>query len=229
MPDRENLRDAFRDWTALDTSQVSDATVNTWLNEGERAVGASFTWPFLEESNTFNCDATGGTTIVGTVLQATHYLQQINDVVPTGERTRLVRTTFQEVMNQYGDDIPEAEFGTAYYVREGKLWIVPTPPNGTTGYTIRYLRTVTVMAGDTDTPEWAEPFHLLPAQYAAWRGWGREENPEAALEFRDEFYAGIEQMAQWYLGITEQSPLVYGEPHAIATGRPNNMPFLDGV
>lgn len=223
------LKALIRTQTLVETDDVSDAELLTFLNNGINELTVRFRWPFLEKSSTIS--AANGTQAYS--LPADY--SRLVAVVDNDNTTRLTRITPELAFEQWGGDPPTGTDATWFFIWGEKLNLIPVPTAADTDrYTLYYLKTPTLLAADGDSPEFASQFHHILALYAAARVWESEEDLAKMARLDEAFGQQIEVMARYYLKRDEDFPIVWGDgmrPPAssrVIYDVRFNMPFLDG-
>lgn len=222
MADREDLRDYARSQTHLDSADVADATINTYLDRAVQIVASRFDWPFLEASTTFD-----------TVVDQHNYSVPADwvktiAIVQDGKKTRLREIGPVQAWTRYGDDPPSGT-ARAFYLYGNGLYLVEKPTAVLT-YHHYYLKEPTLMTLDTSTPEWNDNHHYFLAEYAIQQMWLAEEDLQQANQAAYRFEQGLAEMAQFYINQAVDSPIVWGEDaDRIVSFSRTNLPWLDGV
>lgn len=222
MADRQDLREYAREQTLLDTTDVADAVLNTYLDRAIGVVADRFDWPWLDASTTVN-----------TVVGQQNYSKPTDHVfthalVESGKNRRLREITPVKAWQRYGD-APPTQQGKSFYFYEDKLWIAQIPPAVVT-YKWFYRKSPTLMTADNKTPEWDSNHHWFLAEFVIRELWRREEDQQAASAADQAFEQGIGSMAQFYINEADDQPAIWGEdPDRVGRSAWYNMPWMDGV
>lgn len=222
MADRADLRTYAREQTLLDSDDVADSILNTYLDRAVQIVATRFKWPFLETSTTFDSVADQH---VYDMPDDWTYTESITE---DGKNVRLRELSSQVVRQRYGDDPPTGD-ARSFYVYGEKLYLVEKPTQALT-YNHFYRKSPTLFANDDATPEWDSNHHLFLAEYVIQQLWLREEDRQQAGDAQQRFEEGLGDLAQFYLDRASDDPMVWGEwPDRIVGGNQGNMPWLNGV
>lgn len=222
MANLSAIRDWVRQQTLIEEDDWSDGKINNVINQGLRLLTAKFDWPFMLSSATIT--AVSGTQTYA--LPSDHAKTHV--IFRDGYRRRLREYTASDAWNLYGGDMPESSEADSYFIHKDDIYLVPVPTSSGETYTHHYWTTPSIMANDTDSPPWAEQFHLVLADYAISKAWEREEDFTKAGEANLAWERGLEEMARYYLNRANRSPMVFGETPQRGYAR-TNMPWLDGV
>lgn len=224
MPDRASIRDWVREQTMYEADDWSDTKIDNVINQGLRELSTRFAWPWLLTTTTISTIASQQAYTIATDFLRLHTIR------PTGVNDRLDVISPVEAFETYGDNFQEGDTATTCFLIGNQINLIPIP-NATTAnaYQVHYVKRAATLANDTDTPEFAEEFHLLLADYAVAKVWEREEDFTKRDIAMSDFDAAVEQMASFYLDRTEDRPMIYGEPPHMRRGLHRNMPFLDGA
>lgn len=206
----------------LDTSDVSDAIITTYLNRAIEAVGGRFPWPFLQAVADI-------TTVVGTTAyNFPTGAVKINSIIENGKRTRLKPITAQEAWTRYGDD-PPTRSARAFYIWNEQINLVEIPDAIVTLH-VKFHKQPTLLTISTSTPQWNSQYHQFLGDWAISKLWEREEDRAAALDALQRFELGIGEMANFYNDQVANERMVWGEqPDRWVGSTRSNLPWLDGV
>lgn len=222
MPDRSDIRDYVREQTLVETDDFADTKIDAIINQGLRVLSTRFDWPWLAETGTLSVVASTTAYTMPTDLSRSLAITH-----PT-KANRLVEVSPWEILGKYGGDLPSGT-PTSYFVH-GRTMNLDRIPYEDVDYTWLYFKNATVLSNDTDEPEFAAEFHLILADYAVAKVWEREEDFTKADEAMKDYQEGVENMARFYLDVSHDRPIVFGESRDIGMRRhATNMPFLDGA
>jgi len=222
MATRAEIRTYAREQALLDSSDVADTILDTYLDRAVSVVGSRLAWPFLDGESTFE-------TVIGTrnySMPATAV--KIESIVRSGSKVRLREVTSTQARQRFGDDPPTTD-ARSFFLWDDDIHLVEIPPSVET-YKVYFRTNPTLMAADGESPEWDSQHHLFLADFLIARMWEREEDPRAAETADRRFDQGVADMAQFYLNQASDAPMVWGESADRAVGGYyGNMPWLDGV
>lgn len=222
MASLTELRDYVRHMTLVELDDITDTEMTAFLNEGYRRLANRFPWPWLQASSTI-------TTVAADADYALPAdFRKITAIVEDAEERRLTRLSFEQAISKWGGDFPDDTRASWYYLYHDQIHLVPTPSTAAKTYTLYYQKAITVLANDTDTPEFDVEFHYVLGTYAIARCWEHEEDIDKSTYFDARFMAEVEEMASMYIKEAEDYPRVYGDglrPSPVSA----NMPWLDGV
>lgn len=227
MPTRATLRNYVREETLIESTDLANSVLNDVLDRAIYDVATRFDWPFLGASVQV-------TTIAGdqAIKMPSDWMRTLS-VVRNGRRTQLAELSFREAMEYYGGDPPESSEAKLFFIFNGELYLLPVPSSGELdAYTHYYLKQPTLMANDTDTPEWTDEFHDVLVPFAVAWVWRREEDLTKATDAEERYRARLNDMAAFYLNQAADSPYVWGQRTKRAlrgVGIGGNMPWLYDV
>lgn len=203
MPTRTEIKDWTRQQTLVEEADFADVKLDAVINEGIRKVAQLFEWPFLESSTTI------------TLVDATQTYALPEDfasiVIAIGsDGTQLRETTRRRAQQDFlgnGDATPQE-----FYIWGEDIAFAPTPDAAPSFATVvvDYRAAPTLLANDSESPQWNSMFHLLLGDYAAARVWEREEDLDRAKYHEDKFMASLEEMAGFYLDRADDGPVIIG-------------------
>lgn len=203
-----------REQSLISTTQFADADILLLLNEGERFVSSLEKWPYLFTSSNEDYTATQREYDLSADLSISDmaFIEQVVDKY--SHKKKLVHISFQEYLDMYGDDPPDGNARYFYLTGADTLGLVPVPSTTTatsTGFTIYYYKTPTVMASTAASPEWIAQLHDILVDYGLYRVWEREEYFDEAAKAYSRFVEGVALMKRYYNMRTTDSPVVFGD------------------
>jgi hypothetical protein len=203
-----------REQSLISTTQFADADVLLLLNEGERFVSTLEKWPYLFTSSDEDYTAATREYDLSTDFSISDmaFIDQIVDKY--SHKRRLIPISFQEYIDMYGDDPSSGNPRYYYLTGVDTLGLVPVPSATTTsssGLSIYYYKTPTVMATTSASPEWTAQLHDLLVDYGLYRVWEREEYFDEATKAYGRFIEGVALMKRYYNMRTTDSPVVFGD------------------
>lgn len=219
-----DIIDSARQVTLLSTSDVSDAVMIEFIDEGNNKVASAFDWPWLKASSDIN--SASGTGVV--TLPAD--FGRLRAVLLDNDSTKLAELSDSEGWERWGDDLPDGTPQVFWFIDNTTIQLAPVE-TGQTATVVKYWKTPTVLDQTTDTPQFDSRFHKILADWAAYRVWQREEDYQKAQQHEIAFARTLNDMARFYLNRGLDYPIVFGEsPDYVQRRRGvNNMPWLDGV
>lgn len=215
----EDMRSYIRSVVEIDSSDISDATLNRFLGEGyDQVVYSEKRWPWYETETTF-------TTVAGTkdYTLATVGASVQNTAAPpvnVGLKEIQALRTDDEILQLLGRDEADAMYplnttssGTpcywSYWADTVRMY--PTPPGGETIYVRGYknpthfgVNTVNGL-GPVDFPE---PFHVVIATYGISRAYDQQEDPEMAITYFNTFIRELDNLRARYLDAPAPQPMI---------------------
>lgn len=227
--DRTSLRSNIRLVTLLETQSVTDAQLNTLINQGLHEIEVYTDWRFLQDHDDLNVVANTQSYSLATLTNNTFNraialvdddIDRTVDFIPPSE-------FFHRHGKDTGNTGPRARTWTIY---QGSLYLHPTPSaNDTARYRLHYYKTITELGADGSSPEFHQGFHWMIVDYCKWKLWEREEYFDEARVARNDFYQKLDEMEKWYARTTREDPWIYGDGRYLKTYRDPNLPVLDGA
>lgn len=205
---RADLRTFIRRQSLITTTEISDASLNTDLEQGILDVATQYAWPWMLKIGTI-------TTAAGTPAYALPAdLMYIRNLIHDAEgQASLEPTTLEVVKLVYGDNVGSSDLPHLWYQSEpAKITFVPTPSAVKT-VNLHYYATpdlATTFNQDTHTPPWHSAFHIILADYALNKIWEREEDYGRASDHLGRYLQGVDRMANYYTQRFPAQPLVVG-------------------
>ncbi len=218
MTTRAELRTLIRAIGRFQTHDVSDSTMDTYLDEGYREVVSSREWPW--------CYITTPQTITmvsGTAEYAINAaVKRIISVVNVDQKyplRKVSQSDWANVQNQ----VTGSTHPVAWTMGNRTLHVWPTP--GTTDdLDVYHYGHPAWAAADATEPAFDEAFHEMLANWALSRLWEQEEDMEKADDYRARFEVKLIRMGKFYDSELSQRPAIFGGGALYA--QPSNMPFL---
>ncbi len=212
MPTRTEIKDWARQQTLVEIEDFADIKLDAVINEGIRKVAQLFEWPFLEAE----------TSITLVDAQQTYDLPTdfASVVIAIGsDGTQLRETTRRRAQQDFLGEIDATP--QEFYIWGEQIAFAPTPDSAPSfaSVVVDYRAAPTLLANDSESPQWNSMFHLLLGDYAAARIWEREEDLDRAKYHDDKFLAALEEMAGFYLDRADDGPVVIGAAF-VPTRRP---------
>lgn len=230
------IRDYVREASLLETDDWGNDKLLAVINEGIYEMGSRFDWPFLAATENIDTVATQDAYVLDTITDADvsgNHVARILAIVDLNKRVRLTEVAASTALAAYGGDFPDGEDATYFYLWSESIYLVPTPSETESDvYRMYYYKRPTILANDSDEPEWADQFHMALAYYTLGEVWRREEDFEKADAWDRKFDRKVEDAARYYLNRANDEPLVLGVNRAELTQRQLSsihMPFLDGA
>lgn len=214
------LIDRVRLKTLIDDTDITDAEMLLWFNDGLFDIAMRQEWDWLYDTEDI-------TTVAS---QANYTLSntwtQIISIQEDATKNRLVPISYDYASALYGDDYPEAARARYYYILNGDVYLVPTPSASSDTYHVmqRVIPTqFTTVA--SDEPPFLELFHPVLAEYVEARVWEREEDLEKKEDAQLRFELGIRRMQFLYNNRGNRVPWAVGD--GINVHFRGNDPFYD--
>lgn len=204
---RSDLRTRVRVLTNIfSTALLSDAQINTILNEVHLEVCSGEQWPFLWGSTTLNVVAGDATYTLPADVSAVLLVSSKD--ISTAPRTLNAISVFD------ADTIPETYLGSwpLFYTVEGLTLTLYPEPIGNETITVRYLENPAAIDSDDDVPPFSAEFHPLYAYAAAARVLAERGASQAKVRSMLELAATyIDRMRRYYLTSSDHAPISIGK------------------
>lgn len=216
--DQDTIRDQIRLLTLVEsTSQVTDAQLNTIINQGLYEIGAASDWPFLYTSSTLSLVASTRTVALPATFQ--RYVVLVDDDVDQALPFLSPDVFFSRYGNDTGNTTTSPSFWTIYGTN---IYFSPIPSaNDTNRYTLYFYRGITPLTAGTDEPEFNDAFHYALVEYGKSKLYEREEYYQEAERALESFSSYIEDMVAFYSRRGDITPAIAGEGTRYRRGDPN--------
>lgn len=214
----DEIRAAVRLSTTVDSGEVSDAELLTYINEGIYDVSMRFDWPWLQANDTF---ATVASTRAYALSALNDAVSEILFVIRSGDDEPLHPISYAQAVASWGDDYPD---GTPkwWFLHEENINLVPVP---TAVETIKvfYVALPAELSAGSDSPVWIATFHSVLVDFVESQVWEQQEDFEKAQYAFAKYLDRIDQMKRVYRGRVNIGPWTLGAARSTVTGR--NEPF----
>jgi len=220
------MRDYVRNVVDIDSTDIADTTLNTFIREGYNAVVYSEKrWPFYETTTTFSTVAdTKDYTLatVGASVAVTHDSSSIS----VGLREIASLKTDDHVIEFLGYDDGDLMYpldtnttGDPWYWSywQDTVRFHPTPSAVTTIY-VRGYRNAVDFGGntavyrpsiaDTNTTDLPDPFNQVLASYAIYRSYQQQEDGGMASQYYAQFVSELDNLRARYEDSPAPQPLI---------------------
>lgn len=202
---RSRIRSLIREATLVEAADFSDSKLNDVLDDGYHRITSAFEWPWLSATASLNVTAGNGTVALPSDYRSGAALHM------TATRVKLEQVGHNSAWDLFGGDLPTGDAHTHFFLWDMAIELIPVPDTSETGrLTLRYYKTPTPLANDSDEPEWDESFHDLLVNFGAAYVWQREEDFDRAKFYGDEYARRMNAMAGFYLSPFEHAPLIVG-------------------
>lgn len=209
--DISTMRSYIRSVVDIDSSDITDDTLNRFLGEGyDKIVYSQKRWPFYEVATTFNT--------VGS--QKDYTLAAVGALVTDGLREVAALRSDNNVLAYVGRDVGDVAYpldtGTSGRGWWWSFWadtirIYPTPSGATTISVRAYKNPTPFGAGSIDTVEPSDlpaPFQILVATYGIFRAYEQQEDPGMAAQYLGMFNSELDNLTGRYVDAPAPQPLV---------------------
>lgn len=219
MPTRAELRDLVRSQTLVESDDYTDAKVDNLINQAIRDLSVRFAWPYLAAIDTIAVSAAVDTYALPADTS------RVEAILLDGSTTRLREMGPSTALFEEAG-VPASGTPDSYFVWGDSIVLRPIP-TGSENLTVYYYRNPTTLNNDTDSPEFAEPFHYVLADFVMQALWEREEDFEKAAVYANRYAQGVESMARFYLNRVADAPMVIGQRRTGSYTRGPRMPWME--
>ncbi len=226
------MRDYIRNVVDIDSTDVADTTMNTFIREGYNVVVYSEKrWPFYEVATTFSTVADQkdySLSAVGTSISVSHDSATFSgDSAPKNPGLREVAAmkTDDHVLEFLGYDAADVMYPLDTNTT-GEPWfwtfwndtitLYPTPGSVYT-VTIRGYRNAIEFGGntpiyrasiaDTNTPDFPDPFNPVLASYAIYRTYQQQEDAGMGSQYYAQFVSELDNLRARFEDAPAPQPL----------------------
>jgi hypothetical protein len=227
------MRDYIRNVVDIDTTDIADTTLNTFLREGYDAVVYSEKrWPFYEASTTFTTEASKKDyTLAEVGVNITVDIDSATGLTP-GFREVNHLMTDNHVLEYLGRDDGDIVYpldsnttGTPWYWSEwgDSFRLYPTPSAGTTIYARGYRNAIEfggntaiyrAAIANTDTPDLPDPFDNVLSLYGIYRAYQQQEDSGMAQQYYVAFVGELDNLTARYKSTPAPQPVVLNSRRA---------------
>jgi hypothetical protein len=227
------MRDYIRNVVDIDTTDIANATLNTFLREGYDAVVYSEKrWPFYEASTTFTTEASKKDyTLAEVGVNITVDIDSATGLTP-GFREINHLMTSNHVLEYLGRDDGDLVYpldsnttGTPWYWSEwgDSFRLYPTPSAGTTIYARGYRNAIEfggntaiyrAAIANTDTPDLPDPFDNVLSLYGIYRAYQQQEDSGMAQQYYVAFVGELDNLTARYKSAPAPQPVILNSRRA---------------
>jgi hypothetical protein len=195
---------------------LSDADLNTFINEAYLDICRTMDWTFLRNETTFNTVSGQGVYSLPAGIAETRIASVA--ALNSGIERRALKPRSRISTDDSYVTITNGE-PIEYSVWRGTLEVYPIPTVSEI-ITIRYFDLPQALVTNTDIPVFDEPFHTIISYGAAVRALMREGDDTKRPNFYAELYrAGVEQMREEYLTERDRSVFRLGGRRKVRRSR----------
>jgi hypothetical protein len=216
----DEIRALVRLTTTVDSGEVTDAKLLTWINEGINDLSMRFDWPWLQANDSF---LTVATQRAYSLSDLNTEVQELLFVIRSGDDNPLHPISYASAFARYGDDFPDGE-PQFFYVHEEQINLVPVPTAVET-IKVYYVQPPGELANATDEPPWLSTFHYVLVDFVESNVWEQQEDFDKAQYAMGRYLDRIDQMKRTYKSRINVGPWAIGSGRSPLTGRSD--PFLN--
>lgn len=215
------LKNNIRLITNLTTNAITNAELDTLINQGYHELSVAFAWPWLETTADFTVSKDTRDYALPSNFD---YAIAMIDTNIDRSIPHLAAKEFFELVGQ--DSTSTSKAAVMWTIFDGKVYFSLPPSTAVTAaYTMYYYKNITALSGNDDIPAFHDGFHWILVEYCKWKLWGREEYFEQAKEAFAMYSYYLTEMIAWYGSPVKKAPFLWGD------GRPtrvyNNLAILD--
>lgn len=206
------MRDYARNVVDIDTSDISDSTLNHFISEGYNLIiHSEKRWPFLETSTTFSTAADTkdyALSVVGASI--TQGLREINSLKTDDHVLELIGSDDADIMYPLDTNTTGEPWFWSYWGDTVRLY--PTPDAVYTVY-VRGYRNASDFGGgsgtgDTTEPDLPDPFDNVLSLYAIYRCYQQQEDTGMAQQYYVAFLGELSNLAARYNDTPAPQPMI---------------------
>ena len=227
-----SMRDYIRNVVDIDTTDISNDTMDTFIREGYDAVVYSEKhWPFYAVNTTF-------TTVAS---QKDYTLEEVGANISVALDGATLTPGFREVSHLMTDDhvlsflgrdsadivypLDSVSTGDPWYWSQwgDTIRLYPTPNAGTTIYArgvrnaVEFGGTTAIYRSDianTDTPDMPDPFDNVLSLYGIFRAYQQQEDMAVGQQYYASFVAELDNLRARYIDMPAPQPIVLNSSRA---------------
>jgi len=215
----DEIRALVRLTTMVDSGEVADAQLLTWINECIYDISMRGDWPWLETNDTFATVATQQAYTLASI--STNEMQEILFVIRSGKQFPIQHISQQEAFARWGDDFPDGD-PTWYYVAEEKVNLIPVP-SGVETIKVFFVKPPTELTQGSDTFAWIGTFHNLVSDFVEGKAWQQQEDFQKAQVAFNRYFDRLDEMRRMYATRENDAPWAVGAARDVRSGQ--NTPF----
>ncbi len=217
----DEIRAMVRVSTMVDSGEISDAELLTFINEGIFDVSMRDNWPWLQATTTLATVA-GTESYAYTDLTASEELQEVFFIQKQNSTDDPLYPTSHKVARaRWGDDDDQGE-PTTWYIYQERVYFHPIPDAVYT-YEVDYVSPPAELTAASDEPAWLTTFHHLLVDYVEGRVWQQQEDFVKAQVAFTRYFDRIDTMRRAYAKRVNVGPWAVGAGRSPITGQ--NEPF----
>jgi hypothetical protein len=216
----DEIRAMVRLSTMVDSGEISDAELLTFINEGIMDVSMRDNWEWLEAETTFTTVAATQAYTESDTVSGDEW-QEVIFVTRSGDDEPLHPISMRQAHARWGDDV---ESGTPqfYYIYKESIYLAPIPDAAET-IKVHYVPPPSELTAGSDTPAWLSTYHHVLVDYVESRVWAQQEDYSKSQISLARYFDRIDEMRRAYGKRTNTGPWVVGASRSVYTGR--NEPF----
>ena len=217
----KELKDFLRLTTLIEATNVTDANINTLINQGYHELSVEFAWPWLETSVDFTVSPD-----VRNYALPSNFDYAIT-LIDTNTDRSIPHVAAQAFFQLVGQDSSSTRTAASFWtIYDGDVYFHPVPSTATTAaYTMKYYKNITTLSGDQDEPAFHDGFHWMLVEYAKWKLWDREEYHDQSERAFITYSRYLKNMVSWYGSPVKRVPFLWGGGRPVR--RFNNLTILD--
>lgn len=208
--------------TMVDSGEISDAQMLTFINAGIYDVCMRDNWEFLQANTTFTTVAAQAA-YDSTDWVSGEELQEVLFLTITGKKRPLYPISYPQAMARWGDDAPDGE-PDYWYLFQEELVLVPTPESAQV-VKLTYVRPPAELTDGADEPPWLTTYHGILVDYVEMRIWMQQEDFQKAAAAAGRYNDRLDTMRRAYQSRVNVGPWAVGANRSPYSGV--NDPYRD--
>ena len=215
--DISTMRSYVRSVVDIDSSDISDDTLNRFLGEGyDLIVYTEKRWPFFEKATTFDTvSSQKDYTLAAVGVSVTNGLREVAALRTDDHVITIVGRDEGDIVYPLNVNGTGAPWWWSYWAEAVRLY--PTPTSVQTINVRGYANPAAFGAGVADAVEPSDlpdPFHVVIATYGIARAYEQQEDPLMAQQYLSIFYQELDNLKARYDDMPAPQPVVLNSRNA---------------
>lgn len=204
------MRSYIRSVVDIDSTDISDDTMNRFLGEGyDQICYSEKRWPFFEVETTFSTVADTKDYSLATVgASVTNGLHEVGALRNDDHILAYVGRDAGDVAYPLDSNTTGDPYWWSFWAETVRLY--PTPDTAATVYVRGYKSPAAFGAGSVDSAEPSDlptPFHIVVATYGVARAYEQQEDPTMATQYMNIFYTELDNLRARHLDTPAPQPI----------------------
>ena len=207
--------------TLIESTNMTDAQMNTIINQGYHELSVAFPWPWLETTGDFTVAKD-----VRSYALPTNFDYAIA-MIDTDNDVAIQHVGAKTFFELYGQDSSTTSKTAKYWtIYNGKVFFNPVPSTAiTAAYTLYYYKNITILNANDESPAFHDAFHWMLVEYLKWKLYDREEYFAQSERAFITWTRYLNEMMAWYGSPVKRGPFRWGDGTAERVF--NNLKILD--